>query len=215
MEHVFIPITFVQTDEAGDKLDKSDWGKIARYNRILGSVRMQQTRSRPTSFWLNDTMESRLLAQRVRYLEARHWIDRQTDFVELVISLYNGELSVFTEAVLTLQIERGGFIDNEFSISSIVLDPYKLSPAPAYLSDAGWLVCLLIFTLITLSSVPDVLLALIVETFAAAANDIFHFVLVFLTIVFCFASSGTLLFGHEVTGFSSVGVSFMTCFELL
>ena len=59
--------------------------------------------------------------------------------------------------MLTLQIERGGFIDNEFSISSIVLDPYKLSPAPAYLSDAGWLVCLLIFTLITLSSVPDVL----------------------------------------------------------
>ena len=58
-------------------------------------------------------------------------------------------------------------------------------------------------------------LALIVETYAAAANDIFRFVLVFLNIVFCFASSSTLLFGHDVTGFSSFSVSFMTCFELL
>uniref|UniRef100_A0A7S4KQD1 Polycystin cation channel PKD1/PKD2 domain-containing protein n=1 Tax=Guillardia theta TaxID=55529 RepID=A0A7S4KQD1_GUITH len=383
MEHVFVPTTFVQTDHVGNQLSQADWGRISQYNRILGSVRLQQRRSRPATcaihvldafygsechpkdrepdnqpygtplcppyenvpakhedgmqcldasgyqeaiglhdatsaaegftndtedgvyrFWLSDKLAAKLVAERVRYLEARHWIDRQTDMVEIVVSLYNGELSVFTEAILKLNVERGGYIGTEFSIASILLDPYKVS-GYATLSDAGWYVVLAIYSILTISTLPGVLkgrwptfwellslasmiisyvlsfwwhlgllqetreitskvaegmllhevevqdrisqvtsdlqsyrivcslnlfffllqfldvirvqprLAVILDTFAAASTDIFHFVLVFMTIVFCFAGMGTLLFGHELKAFSSISNSIVTCFELL
>uniref|UniRef100_A0A7S4KPH9 Polycystin cation channel PKD1/PKD2 domain-containing protein n=1 Tax=Guillardia theta TaxID=55529 RepID=A0A7S4KPH9_GUITH len=299
MEHVFVPTTFVQTDHVGNQLSQADWGRISQYNRILGSVRLQQRRSRPATcaihvldafygsechpkdrepdnqpygtplcppyenvpakhedgmqcldasgyqeaiglhdatsaaegftndtedgvyrFWLSDKLAAKLVAERVRYLEARHWIDRQTDMVEIVVSLYNGELSVFTEAILKLNVERGGYIGTEFSIASILLDPYKdrISQVTSDLQSYR-IVCSLnlFFFLLQFLDVIRVQprLAVILDTFAAASTDIFHFVLVFMTIVFCFAGMGTLLFGHELKAFSSISNSIVTCFELL
>ncbi|EKX53257.1 hypothetical protein GUITHDRAFT_84361, partial [Guillardia theta CCMP2712] len=213
MEHVFVPTTFVQTDHVGNQLSQADWGRISQYNRILGSVRLQQRRSRPATCAIH-VLDA--FYERVRYLEARHWIDRQTDMVEIVVSLYNGELSVFTEAILKLNVERGGYIGTEFSIASILLDPYKVMTSDL---QSYRIVCSLnlFFFLLQFLDVIRVQprLAVILDTFAAASTDIFHFVLVFMTIVFCFAGMGTLLFGHELKAFSSISNSIVTCFELL
>jgi len=384
-EYVFLDVAFVQKDAAGRNLAKSEWGRLMQYNKILGSIRLEQRRARPVEcqihlldafygsmchpagkeadrapfgvqlcppldyvpssgpaqggeclggeeyskaidfsqsasysqgftaeegkdvyrFWLDPERDQEEIAKQVKYLEARHWIDRQTEHVRIVVTLYNGELSIFTQCSLKLKLERGGYVKNEFEIGSVILDPYTLHPASSYGWDAAWYVCLLammvdkgmrmrkriakrevgvwdvisggtivlsvflsfwwhlgllkettaiseeiaksfkeheaevqdriqevIYHLGTyriLCSVNLILimihfleviraqprLAIIVETFLAASNDIVHFLIVFVMIELGFASIGTLLFGHQIKEFATLWDSLMTCFELL
>ncbi|EKX53635.1 hypothetical protein GUITHDRAFT_64210, partial [Guillardia theta CCMP2712] len=211
-EFVFVPITFLQTSPDGSPLDKSEWGRLMQYNKILGSIRLEQRRARPVECQIH------LLDA---FYGSMHWIDRQTEHVRIVVTLYNGELSTFTQCSLKLKLERGGYVKNEFEIGSVILDPYTLHPASSYGWDAAWyvilcsvnLILIMIHFLEVIRAQPR--LAIIVETFLAASNDIVHFLIVFVMIELGFASIGTLLFGHQIKEFATLWDSLMTCFELL
>ena len=66
--------------------------------------------------------------RRLQYLKARHWIDASTESVGIYITVYNGELSYFSELELWLKFERGGYIRNVFNVGSTPLHPYEAHP---------------------------------------------------------------------------------------
>lgn len=82
----------------------------------------------------------------MNYLKARHWIDEKTDTVSIIFTVYNGELSLFSELIMKQKFERGGYIRSSFVIGSTPLHPYEAHPE-IYYFDAMWifmLFCLLI-----------------------------------------------------------------------
>ena len=66
--------------------------------------------------------------KRLQYLKARHWIDASTKTIGIYITVYNGELSYFSELELWLEFERGGYIRSVFNVGSAPLHPYEAHP---------------------------------------------------------------------------------------
>merc|ERR1719450_571521 len=58
-------------------------------------------------------------------------------------------------------------------------------------------------------------LAMVTSTLYSASSDLFHFLIVFITIFVSYALSGVLLFGRRLKSFSSPMYALTTCFNLV
>eukprot|EP00949_MAST-11_sp_MAST-11-sp1_P002783 g2783.t1 len=56
---------------------------------------------------------------------------------------------------------------------------------------------------------------LVTRTLERAAGDLFHFIVVFLLVIFGYSVVGYLNFGHSIEAFSTMSSSVVTCFEIL
>ncbi len=92
-----------------------------------------------TYFDNTDTLEE--AENRVRYLEDRKWIDAQTDDVEIVVTVYNGELSIFCELILEMHFERGGYVREDVTIGSIRIHDKDSVDVGVVVADIVWYVC--------------------------------------------------------------------------
>merc|ERR550514_1215019 len=58
-------------------------------------------------------------------------------------------------------------------------------------------------------------LAMVTSTLTRAATDLFHFMIVFMTIFLCYSYSGMFLFGRRVEKFSTATYAVQTCFNMV
>ena len=92
-----------------------------------------------TYFDNTDTLQE--AENRVRYLEDRQWIDAQTDDVEIILTVYNGELSIFCEMILQMHFERGGYVREDVTIGSVRLHQTGSTDVFVLIIDVIWYAC--------------------------------------------------------------------------
>lgn len=79
----------------------------------------------------------------------------------------------------------------------------------------GMIVALILLNRIVLATSAHPRIALITDTLAEAAQDLFHFMLIFLLIFICFAIIATWRFGAKMQELSTTGTAFLTQFNAL
>lgn len=79
-------------------------------------------------FWLNYEDDYTTSQEYLTGLQAAGWLDESTESVSIQVAVANGEIGFLGSVALTSTFDRGGLVDNAFTVVSTPLDPYYQYP---------------------------------------------------------------------------------------
>lgn len=99
--------------------------------------------------WFEPSDTYELAMERVKYMEDRHFIDRNTKTVSINMMLFNPELAsgIFTQNTMILEFNRGGLVDTTVVIESMFARPYAADLALKFFCEISFVLTLIYMTL--------------------------------------------------------------------